>query len=323
LNQRNLKFAVFFLALLALALFLPFFGSETFSWHDLASPASPGYRVLWELRLPRLLLTLVVGGSLAMLGGTYQILFHNPLAEPYLLGISSAVTLGVALGEIFAGAAPFSYAASAFGLSGALLTTLLLAALALSPWGDALDRIVLFGTGLNFLLSSTLLLVLSYHNQQMGAGGLRWLFGQIPWMSGRESLVFAAVCAPFLAVLLLAGRSLDALGLGDTVARTLGFSPARTRGGLVVLTSFLLAVIVSFTGSIGFVGLVIPHTVRLIFRPAGTRALFVLSFALGAVFLAASDVLSRAILPPFEFPIGVITTVVGAPVFLWLLWKRH
>jgi len=308
-------------AAVGLVLLLPFFGSEQIPFGDWQNPVSAGYRILWQLRVPRLALTLWVGGSLAVLGATYQILFHNPLAEPYLLGISSAVTLGIGLGEIFFSLAPYSYLSVLAGLAAALLATVVLITLSLSSLGDALDRIVLFGTGLNFLLSATLFLALSYHEQQMGGGSLRWLFGQIPWLSARGVLIFAGISVPFLGWLFLKARTLDALGLGDAVARTLGVSVAGERAHLVLVTSILVSLIVAFTGSIGFVGLIVPHAVRLLFRPPNTRTLFTSAFVMGAVFLSLSDVVSRAILPPFEFPIGIITTVVGTPFFLYLLWR--
>ena len=120
----------------------------------------------------------------------------------------------------------------------------------------------------------------------------------------------------------MCGRSLDALALGDGVARTLGYSPPKTRNGILGISSVLIALVVSFTGAIGFVGLIVPHAVRLVFRPATTRMLFVISFVVGAGFLVLSDVLARSLVPPLEFPIGIITTLVGGPIFLYLLWRR-
>lgn len=313
---------LFLLAALIVVAAAPFFGSEGLGLAEALTPGTAAHRILFGLRLPRLVLTLVAGGALAQLGGTYQILFNNPLAEPYVLGVSSAVTLGVALSEIFFHVPAFSYWGTAAGFAAALVVTLFLVLVGSSRLGESMDRIVLFGMGLNFVLSSILFLVLSYYYQHMGGGSMRWLFGQIPWVSPKEAIVITALSVPFSAALFLLARHLDALSLGDGVARTLGFSPPRSRLLLMAVTSLYVALIVSFTGGIGFVGLVVPHAVRLTARPGSTRGLFALSFVVGAAFLTLSDVVSRALLPPFEFPIGVITTLVGGPVFLFLLWRR-
>lgn len=299
-----------------------FFGAEPLVWSDVLVPGSPSHRIVFELRLPRLLLTLIAGGSLAMLGGTYQILFQNALAEPYLLGVSSAVTLGLVLGEAVFHWAAVSFPVLALGSLAALVVTFCLVALYLSGYGSDLERIVLFGMGINFVLSSTVFLLLSYSYQQVGGGAFRWLFGQIPWASLTQVATLASVTLPMLAILWIYARKLDALSLGDTVARTMGVNPTRARIALLIVSSALISSLVMFTGAIGFVGLVIPHAVRLSLRPSSTRSLFNASFFGGALFLAIADLLSRKILPPFEFPIGVVTTLLGGPIFLVLLWRR-
>jgi iron complex transport system permease protein len=175
---------------------------------------------------------------------------------------------------------------------------------------------------LNFDFSSAVFLLLSYVNQQMGGGSLRWIFGQVPWLSLREVAWFATGIIPLLVVELIYARHLDAIAMGDAVARTLGFSPKTVRPILLIVSSIHISLIVSISGAIGFVGLIVPHAVRLFFHPSSTRTLQLLSFVLGAVFLILSDTLSRKLLPPFEFPIGIITTLFGGPLFLLLLWRR-
>lgn len=319
-----MKRSFFFLLVLytGCVLISPFLGGESLTFANLGLATSPDHRIFFDLRIPRCLLTLVAGGSLAMLGATYQILFQNPLAEPYILGVSSAATLGVAIAEMSFGIAAYSLPSMGAGFVTAMGLTALLIALCLSHWGRAMDRIILFGMGMNFLLSSGLFLLLSYFHQQMGGGSLRWLFGQIPWVSPNEALLFAGVSLPFLVGLWVFGRHLDALSMGDQVARTLGFSPIKTRTSLLLVTSAFLAILVAFTGSIGFVGLVVPHAVKLAFRPPTSRWLFTLCFLVGSLFLLASDILSRVMMPPLEFPIGIVTTILGGPAFLWLLWRR-
>jgi iron complex transport system permease protein len=311
---------VFAITLLGLT---PFFGAEPLNWKEVFVPGSPSHRIVFELRLPRVLLTFLVGGSLAMLGGTYQILFRNALAEPYLLGVSSAVTLGLVIGEVLFHWPPVSFPSLTLGAALALTTTVGLIALYLSGSGNDMERIILFGMGMNFILSSTVFLILSYAYQQVGGGTFRWLFGQVPWITLREVVVLAAVAVPLLVILWIYARRLDALSLGDAVARTLGVDPTRTRIWLLVVSSALISLLVMFTGAVGFVGLVIPNAVRLFLRPASTRASFHASFVGGSVFLALTDLLSRKVLPPFEFPIGIVTTLLGGPIFLFLLWRRN
>lgn len=280
------------------------------------------HQIVFNLRIPRLLIVLSIGGSLALLGGTYQILFHNPLAEPYVLGISSAVTLGIAVAETFLRVSSNTFIAQISGFLFALFCVVLLLFVTNRRMSGSMDRVLLFGMALNFVLSSLLFLLLSYVNQQLGSGTLRWLFGQIPWVDYPVTLLLCFSSVFFSVLILLFGRHLDALSLGDSVATSLGYHPQSTRLLLLLITSIFLSVIVSFTGSIGFVGLVTPHAVRIVFSPQSTRRLLLLSFVAGGVFLVWSDVVSRNLLPPIEFPIGVITTVVGGPLFLWLLWKR-
>jgi iron complex transport system permease protein len=315
-RSNQIAFVAVCLAVLAAT---PFFGGEPVSFGSLSDAASTGYRLFFELRLPRFLAVVTAGASLALLGGTYQTLFQNPLAEPYLLGVSTAVTLGLAGGEILLGVSPQSVLGSSLGFLGAALVTL--AILFLHRYRPR-SELILFGMGTQFVLSSILILILSYHSQTAGGGSLRYIFGQVPWPSSKQALFYAGLSLPFLAGLFIGGRSLDALSLGDSVARTLGVSPERSRGWLLLLSSGLVALVVSFAGAIGFVGLVVPHAIRLVFRPSSTRKLFAASALLGATFLAFSDSLSRWLLPPMEFPIGVITTVIGGPLFLILLARR-
>ncbi len=297
-------------------------GGVPLEWATLGDAQSASHRIFYELRLPRLAFVFFAGAALAAVGAVYQILFHNPLAEPYLLGISSAATLGIAVGETFWGIAAQTLASQCIGLVSAGVVTAAILGLSLVRRGTGTERVALFGLGVNFVLSSILFLLLSYQAQTVGGGSLRWLFGQVPWLSAAEALRFAIFCLFGLAALLVASRSLDALAFGDGVARTLGFSAPRARFYYLAITSVLMAWLVSFTGSIGFVGLVVPHVARLLFRPSSSRALLGLAIPLGGAFLLLADGISRSLLPPMEFPVGVVTTVLGGPLFLFLLWKR-
>jgi iron complex transport system permease protein len=291
-------------------------------WDNALDVSSPDYRILFELRLPRLFFVFWAGATLACVGAIYQILFLNPLAEPYLLGISTGATLAMAVGEVALGILAPSPGSQALGLGGALVVTISLLLVTFSNGGKETERIALFGLGVNFVLSSALFLLLSFHNQQVGGGSMRWLFGQIPWLSATQSISFALGAGVGILIAIASARSLDALQFGDGVAQTLGFSAKKIRLFYLSLTSLLLAWLVSYTGSIGFLGLVVPHFIRRIFQPSSTRRLLFYSAPLGGAFLLFADGCSRGLLPPLEFPIGIITTLIGGPLFLLLLWRK-
>ena len=275
-----------------------------------------------DFRIPRILFVALMGSSLAILGASYQIAFQNSLAEPYVLGISSAAALAAVIGENILGFPAGGLSTHLFAALGASVATVLLLTLCMGRFGDSSERILLFGMGMNFVLSSTLFLILSYTQQQMGGGSMRWLFGQIRWASYTECVALASVAIFLFCLLFYFGRHFDALHLGEQVARTLGVSAPRIRTMVLIATSMFVGVSVTMAGSIGFVGLVVPHAVRLWFKPSSSRSLLMLCLCMGAFFLVGSDIVSRVLLPPFEFPIGIVTTLLGGPIFLGLLWRR-
>lgn len=289
----------------------PFFGAE---W-------TIDHAILFGLRMPRLLFAALVGGCLAMLGATYQVLFHNPLSEPYVLGVSSGATLAVVLGEMFLKIVAVSIAGGLLGVVGGVSVAIVIILFANVRSEERPEHLILFGVGINFVVSSLLFILLSFQFQS-SSSNFRFLFGQIPWLSWSEVGWTSAVGLPLLLILWLFGRKLDALSFGDETARTMGTNPGTTRNAILILTSLLVSLLVIYTGSIGFVGLAIPHVASLWIKPQGTRALLFSSFFLGGIFLMVSDVASRVILPPFEFPIGTVTTILGGPILLFLLWKR-
>jgi len=307
------------LSLLVLVM-VPWLGSESISFFEIFTPGTLSHRIFWDLRIPRLLVTLSLGGVLASIGGTYQSLFRNPLCEPYILGISSAVLLGLVVAETFFHQKIGSPLSLLFGLGLALLLIVLLMAFSSSAKASS-DRVILFGMGANFVLSALLFLLLSFQTKSVGGGTLKWFFGFLPWLETKEAIEFFFGGILFLFLLMIFSRPIDALRLGDSVARTLGVSPFVTRNIYLVFTSIVVAITVSVSGTIGFVGLVIPQVCRIVFCPASMRCLLAQSFLLGALFLSVADGISRSIVPPFEFPVGVITTLLGGPLFLLTLWK--
>ncbi len=293
-------------------------GAEPVNFSDIWVDGTLSHRIVFEFRFPRVLLCFSAGAALSLIGVVYQILFRNPLAEPYVLGIASVVTLGAAAGEILflsVVAPPLLGFGAGMILMGVLIW--------ISSRNTSPERVLLFGMGVNFVFSSLLFLMLSMRQQSLGSGSLRWLFGQMAWPTPLESVSTLIVVAVASLFVFRFAASMDALSFGDMVARSLGVEPLRIRLILLTLTSALLAWIVSRLGTIGFVGLVVPNFVRLAFRPSSSRRLLFLSVFIGGGFLIVADWVSRVLQPPLEFPIGIITTILGGPIFLYLLWRKE
>ena len=275
--------------------------------------------IVWELRLPRVLTAACVGAGLAICGAVMQALTRNPLADPYLLGLSSGASLG-AVAVLLLGVSVLLPVAAFFGALAALVLTLLLA----SAMGRITPtRTVLAGLAVSSLASAITSFVIFW-----SATGdsyreiLSWLLGSL---SGARwpAVVIAATAVVVVGLPLLAGgRVLDAFAFGDTSAAALGIDVQRTRWLMLGATALLTGALVAVSGSIGFVGLILPHAVRLVFGP-GHRALLPLSALVGAIFLVWADTLARTLFDPRELPVGIVTAMVGAPVFAALLLRRR
>ena len=273
--------------------------------------------IVVELRLPRVALGFLVGGVLAASGAALQALVSNPLADPYLLGLSGGASLGAVLAITVGVASAWALPAAAF--AGALATVAVVYRLALVA-GNVLDgRVLLLASvvvgAFAGALTSGVLAV-------SGTSGMRtamlWLLGGLGGVGWRGTLALAAYAAPALAVLLHEARALDLLALGEEPARHLGTDLTRSRRRVYVAASLLAAAAVAAAGIIGFVGLVVPHAVRLL-RGHAHRGLLPAAFVLGGAFLVLADALGRTLFSPIELPVGVITAVVGVPLFAVLL----
>lgn len=275
--------------------------------------------IVWELRLPRVLTAAAVGAGLAMAGAVMQSLTRNPLADPYLLGLSSGASVGAAAVLLLGVGVLLPVAA----FVGALLA--LLATLSLARVGGTLTptRAVLAGLAVSQLAAAATSFVIFWtakgdSYQEIVA----WLLGSLAgadWPS-----VAIAVGALAVAALVLAGAvgRLDAFAFGDTAAASLGVDPNRTRWFLMTVVALLTGALVSVSGSIGFVGLLVPHTVSPLTGPSHRRLLPVAALA-GAVLLVWSDTLARTAFDPRELPVGIVTALLGAPVFAWLLRRAR
>ncbi|MFV2118613.1 FecCD family ABC transporter permease [Streptomyces sp. Act-28] len=280
--------------------------------------------IVWQLRLPRALLAAVVGAGLGLVGTAVQALVRNPLADPYLLGISSGASLGavgaLVLGLGTGGALGLGTSGAAF--VGALATFALVWLIARRGGGFSPLRLVLAGVGLGqFLTGFTSYLVLRAGDEQQTQGVLFWLMGSLGG-AGWETLALPAAAVPVALLLLMArARALNTMMMGDETAAGLGVSPARLRRELFVVTSVLTGVLVAVSGAIAFVGLMVPHACRLLVG-ADHRRLLPVSALFGAVLLVVVDIVCRTALEAQELPVGVVTSLIGAPALLYLLDRR-
>nr|WP_206024605.1 iron ABC transporter permease [Rhodococcus sp. 14C212] len=276
--------------------------------------------ILWNIRMPRVALGALVGAMLAIAGATYQGVFRNPLADPYLLGVSSGAglgaTLAIALGGVL-GAAGVPVAAFAGGLVAVAATY----ALGRSVGGMRSEVvIILAGVAVAAFANAAQTFVQQLYDETLRQV-YTWLLGRLSTDGWSDVVVVLPYVVVSAAVILLHRRMLDVMAVGDVEAASLGVSPARVRLVLVCVATLGTAAVVGASGLIGFVGIVVPHAIRLIVGP-GHRLLLPLSLMIGAAFLVLADVLARTVMSPAELPIGVVTAAVGAPFFLVVL-RRH
>ena len=286
-------------------------------WRGIWRPDAHGSAIVRDLRAPRVLLAFFVGGSLAVCGAALQAMIRNPLAEPYLLGLSGGAGLGAVLAIATHAASTWAVPLAAF--VGAVSAVAMVYRLSLVA-GRRLDPRVLLLSGVvvgsfaGALMSA--IIVLSPAPEIRNA--FLWLLGGFGSASWQSLAVFTAYAVLPLVIIAYRARSLDLLALGDEPAHHLGADVERTRRIVYVCTALLTAASVATCGIIGFVGLVVPHAVRTVARPLH-RTLLPLVFAVGGAFLVLSDVVSRTVVRPLELPVGVITALVGVPLFAVLL----
>ncbi|WP_413756190.1 FecCD family ABC transporter permease [Streptomyces sp. MMBL 11-3] len=283
------------------------------------SPIRDG--IVWQLRLPRTLLAAVCGAGLAVCGAVMQSLLRNPLADPFVLGVSSGASTGAVLVVVLgAGGGLLSVSGGAF--LGALLSFGLVLLLS-HTLGGTTDRVVLSGVAAMQLFSAlTSFVVMTAADAETTRGVLFWLLGSLGGVGWTDVWICLAVLVAALTVCLAYARTLDAFAFGQDAAATLGVSVARTRLVLLCATALLTAALVSSAGAIGFVGLVLPHAARALVGSGHARLLPVAALA-GAVFLVWVDTLARTVLDPQEVPVGVVTSLIGVPVFVLVLYRTR
>lgn len=278
--------------------------------------------VLWSLRLPRVLLGALVGCCLGMAGATLQGVLRNPLADPAVLGSSAGAALGTALMLVFGGAALGLAAALPAAVGGSLAATGVVYLLALRQGQADILTMVLAGVALNAIAAGVLGLLIAATNNAALSSVAYWELGSLAGATWNEVLVLALVAPIALVFLARWARALDLLAIGDHDAHYLGVRVGRARLILLAASSVLTAATVAAAGIVGFVGLVVPHVMRLILGP-DHAAVLPASALSGALLLVLTDLLARTVAAPAEIPLGSLTALIGCPYFLWLLRHAH
>jgi iron complex transport system permease protein len=279
--------------------------------------------IVLEIRLPRVLLGFLVGSCLAGVGVALQALLRNPLADPYVLGISSGAALGAAVAVLLGAGTSWlgAWTLPAFAFGGGLLAILLVYRIAVSYGRLPVHTLLLAGVILNAVFSALIMFITSLVSPAQSFAMLAWLMGTLNAPDHGALAILTAYLVVGGLVLLRQARVLDLLTLGEDGARSLGVEVESVKKTLFFTSALLTGAVVSQSGMIGFIGMVVPHAVRLVLG-ADHRLLLPASALVGGAFLVAADTLARTLLAPGEMPVGVVTALVGGPFFLYLLMRK-
>ena len=286
--------------------------------------SDPTRVILLHVRLPRVLLAFLVGGSLAAVGVALQALLRNPLADPFVIGISSGAALGAAVALLFGvGLSVWSLSAlpvCAFG--GALVSLLIVYRISATHFGFSIYTLLLAGVVLNAIFSALIMFLTSVADPNRAFGMYAWLMGSLTGPDYPTLGILGLYLGIGLVLLATQAHSLNLLTLGEEAARSLGVEVERVKRLIFLAAALLVGAVVAFSGLIGFVGLIVPHAVRLALS-ADHRLLLPIAGLTGGVFLMIADTVARTLLSPVEIPVGVVTALVGGPVFLYLLMNHR
>ncbi len=295
------------------------YGVSAHSWSD-AWSSDEAREVVLGLRLPRALFGAIVGGTLAVIGAAYQALFRNPLASPFSLGVSSGAALGASF-AIFLGSRA-GFGAETGSVLAAALSILIIVLLSRARGLQSQDSLLLVGIVFSFFCSSVLTLLQYMSDYAQLFRATRWMLGGVPVVSWGTVVVGALLAVATTAWLWGNHRALDLMLFGDDFAYVKGISPRSFSRLTFIVTSIAVGWLVAQCGVIGFVGIIVPASVRLIVGLHHTRVIPV-SFLMGAVLVVSCDLAGRLVTPPFEVPAGVFTAVLGGPLFVFLLLRSN
>lgn len=281
---------------------------------------SPGHAILVDIRLPRVVTTILVGSALATAGGAYQGVFRNDLADPYLLGIAAGAGLGVTIATIAGATLGWTPVAAFAGAIGAAAATCVLGG-DRAVHGNSRATLILAGVAIAALAGAVQTFLLQRDDEAI-RDVYAWLLGRFNTAGWDDAAMLTPYAAIAVGGLLALAHRLDVMAVGDTEAAALGIDARRTRLAVVALASLGTAAAVAVSGLIGFVGIVVPHAVRLVAGPVYRRIL-PLAAVFGGAFLCLADLAARTVLSPAEIPVGVVTAIVGAPFFLAVMRRSR
>lgn len=319
MNKKYIIITVFGLLIL---LVLPFVGVIKIDLQGLFED-SPGSFIFWQLRVPRTLLAFIVGSTLALAGLIFQNIFRNSLATPYTLGVSS----GAAAATVFAMKLKISMVflglngIYVYGFIGAIISIFIILGIAKMVKSFSIYTLLMSGIALNFFFSSVILLVQYLVKYTETVSVLRWLMGGLT-VTGYSEIVFLFPLYLFFVILTFSIKNeLMLISGGDQFAHSKGLNVKKFRIFIFITVAFLVGVVVSIAGPIGFVGLIVPHISRLIFKNNFKLVTFFTLF-IGGLLLVLTDFLARILIPPVEIPVGIITAFMGTPFFLFILISK-
>jgi iron complex transport system permease protein len=295
---------------------------DSFCQSELSNLPSYQEAIVLELRLPRMLLAIFVGAILAQSGAVLQGLFRNPLADPGIIGVSSGAAVGAILAIVVFPEAWGAWTTPSFAFLFGLGTTLLVYALAQSSNGTSVVILLLAGVAISAFAGAAIGFMSYYADDQSLRALSLWQMGSLSAANTANLFLVFGIMLILLVAFQRRASALNALLLGESEARHLGIPVERLKLELIILSAIGVGVTVAFAGIIGFIGLVIPHLVRMSCGP-DHRQLLPLSALLGAILLLASDILARLVVTPAELPVGLLTALLGAPFFLILLLKQR
>ena len=303
-------------------------GFEVFQSSDKDAVSQQVKTILFDIRLPRICLAILIGAILAISGAVMQGLFRNPLAAPSLIGVASGASLGASVIIVLAGA--WLQSNTAFGLSlvavgafvGSFLVTVLVYRLSTSALGTSVTTMLLAGIAVSALAGAVSGLLSYYADNEMLRQISIWQMGNLSTANWQRVLVLTVVAILVLSLFPRESKSLNALLLGESEARHLGIDVQQVKRKLILLTTLGIGTAVAIGGMIGFVGLIVPHIVRLLIGP-DHRGLLPASALAGSVLLLMADTIARIIIAPTELPTGILTAILGAPFFIMLLVQQR
>lgn len=279
--------------------------------------------IVWKVRLPRILLAAMVGAVLAMVGTAFQGVFRNSLADPHILGVSAGAALGATVAMLFGISVNIMGLGSIglFAFLGALLTAFLVYSVAKIGGDVSTTNMLLTGTAMSTMLSAIISLLMTFNNDQISKIYM-WTMGSFSSATW-EKVWFILIVGGIGSILLYSfSEKLNIMMLGEEDAKSLGIDTDKTRRNIIIIASLLVAAAVSVSGVIGFVGLIIPHMVRM-FVGSNNKAVMPYAFIIGAIFLLACDTIARTVAAPTEIAVGIITSIFGAPYFIMLVLARR